>query len=1026
MHFTHHKQYLGIVWVLLLAFAEAHIALAQQQPLADVIKADVRDFMRRGNIPGLSLAMVRGDSSFLVHFGYADPEKKVAVGPNTLFELGSASKAFTALAVLQLEHEGKLRLDNRVTDYIPGFMATFNGQKVPITLGQLLYHTSGIPWYKLADIPPGNGEQALEEAMKRVSGVKLLFRPGKKFHYTSVNYDLLGLVIEKVTRVPFETYLKKAIFEPAGMHSSFVGWAGPEQSANLAQGHKMSFFAGRPYDAPTYQGNNPAGYVISSTPDLHKWLRLQLNPQGTLAPLVRRSHLRDETVAPQVATMTAYAAGWFASLAGDGQLFHEGLNPSFSSFIAVIPQKQLGIVILTNAGSTYTGELGRRLVKRMTGEEIGSDENPGDDLDKFFSVVSILLAVFILAMLTFMGWKFMQYRRGSSSFRPLSSCRKAKMAAYLLLNIPLLYGIYLIPQALSNFGWEAAVVWAPGSFAAMVGLLLAALAFGFLAYLASELLWDENTYRRSLPLLVFLNIIVGIANVMLILIISTALNHSEEGEVKYLLYYFALTFALYIGSRQFVQTRLTQLTLQLIHDIRVKLIDKVIGTPYQQFEKLNRGRVYTTLNDDTSVIGNSANIAVEFTTNCITMLGAFLYLATIAFWATVTMLVVILIIAGMYYWVSRRADVLFEKTRNVQEVYLRQLNGLLDGFKELSLHREKKQAYERELNDSVAFIRRENGVALVNFINTFLIGESLLILLLGLISFVMPVMFPDIARYTLISFMLVLLYLVGPINGILNSVPDILRARVSWNKIKSFLREIPASAPPEAGAIPAGSTILELSVHNVCYHYRNKAVEENFSLGPVNLTAAKGEVLFIIGGNGSGKTTLSKLMTGLYTPDAGEIRINGRRVAPTELGEYFSVVFNPNYLFDKIYNFEALPGRQKLNAYLEELKLGHKVRVTDGIYSTIDLSQGQRKRLSLLQCYLEDKPVYLFDEWAADQDPEFRKFFYREILPGLKAKGKIVIAITHDDHFFDVADAVIKLNHGKVEYLKENTGPMLN
>jgi putative ATP-binding cassette transporter len=181
------------------------------------------------------------------------------------------------------------------------------------------------------------------------------------------------------------------------------------------------------------------------------------------------------------------------------------------------------------------------------------------------------------------------------------------------------------------------------------------------------------------------------------------------------------------------------------------------------------------------------------------------------------------------------------------------------------------------------------------------------------------------------------------------------------------------------------------------------------------LTINQGEIVFIIGGNGSGKTTLAKLVTGLYKADGGEILINEKPVHPAELGEYFSTVFSPICLFDTLYNIDTNNKQNDIKKYLNMLNLDDKVHITGNKYSTIELSSGQRKRLGLLQCFLEDAPIFLFDEWAADQDPTYRQYFYRKILPEMKQAGKLIIAITHDDHYFDVADKVFKMDNGKLE-----------
>jgi putative ATP-binding cassette transporter len=177
--------------------------------------------------------------------------------------------------------------------------------------------------------------------------------------------------------------------------------------------------------------------------------------------------------------------------------------------------------------------------------------------------------------------------------------------------------------------------------------------------------------------------------------------------------------------------------------------------------------------------------------------------------------------------------------------------------------------------------------------------------------------------------------------------------------------------------------------------------------------------VFLVGGNGSGKTTLAKLLVGLYAPAAGEVRVDGERVDDGNRDAYlrrFSAVFSDFYLFERFLGLEG-PGLDgKAAEYLETLQLAHKVSVHDGRLSTTDLSQGQRKRLALLTAFLEDRPIYLFDEWAADQDPVFKRFFYLRLLPELKARGKTVVAVTHDDHYYGVADRVVKLDYGRVEY----------
>jgi putative ATP-binding cassette transporter len=130
--------------------------------------------------------------------------------------------------------------------------------------------------------------------------------------------------------------------------------------------------------------------------------------------------------------------------------------------------------------------------------------------------------------------------------------------------------------------------------------------------------------------------------------------------------------------------------------------------------------------------------------------------------------------------------------------------------------------------------------------------------------------------------------------------------------------------------------------------------------------------------------------------------------------DHFSVVFSDFYLFDKLLGLDELSVEAEAHAYLTRLQIGHKVTINGRTFSTTELSQGQRKRLALVTAYLENRAIYVFDEWAADQDPEYKEVFYRQLLPDLRARGKSVVVITHDDRYFHLGDRVIKLEEGRI------------
>ena len=220
---------------------------------------------------------------------------------------------------------------------------------------------------------------------------------------------------------------------------------------------------------------------------------------------------------------------------------------------------------------------------------------------------------------------------------------------------------------------------------------------------------------------------------------------------------------------------------------------------------------------------------------------------------------------------------------------------------------------------------------------------------------------------------------------------------------------------PSSPGNESGFEKLELA--RVTHSYHQEKEDRNFMIGPISLDFRSGELVFLVGGNGSGKSTLAKIITGLYPPESGGIFLDGRPITNENRDDYrqlFSVVFSDFYLFEDLLGLEAVNLDAQARDYLVQLHLHHKVKIENGAFSTTALSQGQRKRLALLTAYLEDRPFYLFDEWASDQDPLFKELFYTQLLSDLKSRGKTVLVITHDEKYFHLADRLIKLEDGKV------------
>jgi cyclic peptide transporter len=1004
-------------WMMVLFFPSVLTADEQKSKVDYArIEKEVRELMDSGEIPGLTLVMVnQGQPDYIKGFGYADVEKQVPVTAGTLFELGSTSKAFTALAVLKCEADGLIDLDAAVSRYLPWFYTMYRGEKQKITIRQLLHQTSGIPFKSIARIPESTTKDALEQTIRNVVGIELEFLPGTQYHYATVAYDILGAVIEEATGMAYEDYMEKHILRPLGLNRSLVG---KEQLKGLdveaAQGYKIGFFKARKYKAPTYRGNNPAGYIISNGPDMARWLKLQMGLETTsLTPLIRQTHQRDRTVPP--INLLSYAMGWMEALDGSGMISHGGANPNFTSFIIFNPEKKIGVMVLANSNSNYTPYIGNAAMNLLLGKDLPPEIDLGDSIDKSSSVISFVLALYLLCVAAFFVLVIVEIIKNRRRFEPITLKTIGRLVGALLMVTPFIAGVYLLPYVIADVSWETALVWSPISFKIAVGMILLAIASSYLGYIFSVLFPQQNRYLRSIPFLVLISLLSGGANAVVIFLISMSLY--AETKLVYLVFYFSLAALLYLIGRKVLQCRLIDFTFSIIFDLRMKLINRIFNTSYQRFEKLDSGRVIATLNNDTTQLGGAANFFVAVFSSIITVVGAFIYLAAIAFWATLVTIAVIIMVSVIYSFVTSKAAALFNIARDTQNDFLSLLNGLISGFKELSIHSAKRISYEDDIEVVTEKFRDTASNASTKFINAFMVGESMLVMVLGAVAFAIPTILPHIETSTLMSFIMVLLYLIGPVTSILNAIPQLVQMKIAWERIQGLIKDIPANIQPlDKPQLPSQVGDVEtIKAENIFFEYEAADESEKFAVGPLDFESKKGEITFIVGGNGSGKTTLAKLLTGLYIPDKGSITINGKEVTNDRLGEYFSVVFGDFHLFEKLYDVDMSGKEKELAEYLEMLRLQEKVNIEDNAFSTLELSGGQRKRLALLRCYLEDRPIYLFDEVAADQDPEFRKFFYRTLLQKMKEKGKTVIAITHDDHYFDIADRVIKMDMGKID-----------
>src|SRR5438876_5652583 len=339
-------------------------------------------------------------------------------------------------------------------------------------------------------------------------------------------------------------------------------------------------------------------------------------------------------------------------------------------------------------------------------------------------------------------------------------------------------------------------------------------------------------------------------------------------------------------------------------------------------------------------------------------------------------------------------------------------------MKELKLHAARREAFLSERIEATTEDSRRRALAATQH---YVVAETwtqiLFYGLLGGLLFTAPAA-KGLNAETVSGYFLATLYMVGPVWAIIKSWPILARSRIELEKVRELGVSLAAangeSQTPVRLEPPCEWQRLDFD--GVTFSYPADVDGQAFVLGPLDVTLRRGEIVFLVGGNGSGKSTFVKVLTGLYSPQVGAIRLDGLPITDKNREWYcqhFSAVFSDFYLFDSLLGLGGADLDARAHRYLVDLELDAKIKIRDGGFSTTALSQGQRKRLALLTAFLEDRPVYVFDEWAADQDAHYREIFYTRLLCDLKARGKTILVISHDDRYYHLADRLVKLEYGK-------------
>lgn len=513
------------------------------------------------------------------------------------------------------------------------------------------------------------------------------------------------------------------------------------------------------------------------------------------------------------------------------------------------------------------------------------------------------------------------------------------------------------------------------------------------------------------------SIVHGICSVLLLAQISSALTTTEADQNDTALI-FAVT-ALCVMLTYVVAAILFERLGQRAHaELRGFIARKVIVADYRQLELLGAARVQSALSEHCTRVAEFFVSFPVILTNAVVVAGCLVYMAFLS-WQVFLLAVLVIGFGSLGYHLAHlRAIRHLDIAAQEQDSLFSYFRSLTDGAKELRLNRDKRITfYDDVLQQSIEKVRKERTFGMSVFVASAGWGNFLIYAFIGMVLFILVGDVPD-RTLIMTGYALIFVYMLGPLEALLLNIPRANLAQVSAERIEEITRSL-SSTESQTDKIelpPLQSIVLQKVLHR--YYHEQK--DEMFTLGPIDLQFHPGEITFLVGGNGSGKTTLAKLLVGLYPQEEGKIILNGTIVDDTNRDYYrqfFTTIFSDFHLFDRL--LETGHGKdldQKGNALLAKLHLQNKVKVQDGAFTTLTLSQGQRKRLALVVAYLENRPFLVFDEWAADQDPIFKEIFYYELLPELRAMGKTILVISHDDRYFHLADRLIRMENGRLTF----------
>ncbi len=515
---------------------------------------------------------------------------------------------------------------------------------------------------------------------------------------------------------------------------------------------------------------------------------------------------------------------------------------------------------------------------------------------------------------------------------------------------------------------------------------------------------------------VFLSILSGLLSFLFINTVTRMISMLMEGGIKMsdiFVLIFCFIILLFAWCWRSLSVGLIHYSQELFWKLRKQIISAVLESDYRDLVR-NRMEVNSAIVSDVNVLTNASLNIITFFTSSVVATACLIYLLSISWKLFLISMGTVLFGVTAYRIASVRNMRHFDAARENENSFLASFNAILDGFKEIFMDPGKGQAiYNDRISPISDATKKLNERAFIGFLHIQITGQILFYLLISSVLLFFAKYF-SISNKDTVAFVFTLLYTLTSVETIMVLLPGIMRARVASRHLLDLISGLPAKSSDHGvtGNIEKDK-FRKISLRSVTYAYGDEG-KTSFKVGPNDFEIGRGEVVFVYGSNGSGKTTFVSTFLGLYKPASGDIFFNDLPVTAGDYKAYrslFGVVFSNFYLFDHLYGLETIDG-QKWKLYTEMFEVEEKVSLSGSAFSTTDLSLGQRKRLALISVLLEEKPVLVLDEWAADQDPYFRRKFYTEIIPYLKAQGVTILAVTHDDKYYQYADRIYKMEDG--------------